>query len=137
MLPTTSARQIQKPNGRLPVAEPVMGAPSEGGHRAETIPRDGFYRHDLVRSRRLELPRPFGHSDLNAARLPVPPRPHVMSPGREPGAGRSGASSKGARVPQRGQSLFRTTTGTVTFPHGIDRFDPPCGKKTVPSLSKK
>ena len=32
----------------------------------------------LVRSRRLELPRPFGHSDLNAARLPVPPRPHVM-----------------------------------------------------------
>ena len=31
----------------------------------------------LVRSRRLELPRPFGHSDLNAARLPVPPRPHV------------------------------------------------------------
>ena len=32
----------------------------------------------MVRSRRLELPRPFGHSDLNAARLPVPPRPHVM-----------------------------------------------------------
>src|SRR5258708_32240931 len=32
----------------------------------------------LVRSRRLELQRPFGHSDLNAARLPVPPRPHVM-----------------------------------------------------------
>src|SRR3954447_23810378 len=44
MLPTTSARQIQKPNGRLPVAEaePVMGAPSEGGHRAETIPRGRF-----------------------------------------------------------------------------------------------
>ena len=35
----------------------------------------------LVRSRRLELPRPFGHSDLNAARLPVPPRPHVMKYG--------------------------------------------------------
>ena len=32
----------------------------------------------MVRSRKLELPRPFGHSDLNAARLPVPPRPHVM-----------------------------------------------------------
>mgnify|MGYP007050641361 CR=1 FL=1 len=31
----------------------------------------------MVRSRRLELPRPFGHSDLNAARLPVPPRPHA------------------------------------------------------------
>ena len=36
----------------------------------------------LVRSRRLELPRPFGHSDLNAARLPVPPRPHVHENGR-------------------------------------------------------
>ena len=31
----------------------------------------------LVRSRRLELPRPFGHNDLNVARLPVPPRPHI------------------------------------------------------------
>src|SRR5271165_3896430 len=30
----------------------------------------------LVRSRRLELPRSFPHSDLNAARLPIPPRPH-------------------------------------------------------------
>ena len=32
----------------------------------------------MVRSRRLELPRPFGHNDLNVARLPVPPRPHIM-----------------------------------------------------------
>ena len=31
----------------------------------------------MVRSRRLELPRSFLHSDLNAARLPVPPRPHI------------------------------------------------------------
>ncbi len=31
----------------------------------------------VVRSRRLELPRPFGHSHLKAARLPIPPRPHV------------------------------------------------------------
>ena len=34
----------------------------------------------LVRSRRLELPRSFLHSDLNAARLPIPPRPHVAVP---------------------------------------------------------
>src|SRR4051812_7141359 len=34
----------------------------------------------LVRSRRLELPRSFPHSDLNAARLPIPPRPHVPYP---------------------------------------------------------
>jgi hypothetical protein len=31
----------------------------------------------LVRSRRLELPRAFAHNDLNVARLPVPPRPHI------------------------------------------------------------
>src|SRR5690348_16186283 len=31
----------------------------------------------LVRSRRLELPRGFPHSDLNAARLPIPPRPQA------------------------------------------------------------
>ena len=30
----------------------------------------------MVRSRRLELPRVLPHSDLNAARLPIPPRPH-------------------------------------------------------------
>jgi malonate transporter len=32
----------------------------------------------VVRSRRLELPRELPHSDLNAARLPIPPRPHVI-----------------------------------------------------------
>jgi hypothetical protein len=32
----------------------------------------------LVRSRRLELPRELPHSDLNAARLPIPPRPHAV-----------------------------------------------------------
>ena len=32
----------------------------------------------MVRSRRLELPRVLPHSDLNAARLPIPPRPHVI-----------------------------------------------------------
>ena len=31
---------------------------------------------EMVRSRRLELPRVLPHSDLNAARLPIPPRPH-------------------------------------------------------------
>lgn len=34
-------------------------------------------KSDLVRSRRLELPRVLPHSDLNAARLPIPPRPHI------------------------------------------------------------
>ena len=31
----------------------------------------------MVRLRRLELPRVLSHSDLNAARLPVPPRPQT------------------------------------------------------------
>ncbi len=29
----------------------------------------------MVRLRRLELPRVLPHSDLNAARLPIPPQP--------------------------------------------------------------
>ena len=35
----------------------------------------------MVRSRRLELPRELPHSDLNAARLPIPPRPHCRFAG--------------------------------------------------------
>ena len=57
----------------------------------------------MVRSRRLELPRPFGHSDLNAARLPVPPRPHVMKKAAAPAARLARrATSKG-----RGQAQCR------------------------------
>ena len=33
---------------------------------------------EMVRLRRLELPRVLSHSDLNAARLPVPPQPHLQ-----------------------------------------------------------
>ena len=36
-----------------------------------------FLQKIMVRPRRLELPRVLPHSDLNAARLPIPPRPHV------------------------------------------------------------
>ncbi len=36
-----------------------------------------YLREMMVRSRRLELPPHFWDSDLNAARLPVPPRPHT------------------------------------------------------------
>ncbi len=36
---------------------------------------------ELVRPRRLELPRVLPHSDLNAARLPIPPRPHIEEGG--------------------------------------------------------
>ena len=32
----------------------------------------------MVRSRGLEPPRVLPHSDLNAARLPIPPRPHCL-----------------------------------------------------------
>ena len=32
----------------------------------------------LVRPRRLELPLRLKNSDLNAARLPIPPRPHMV-----------------------------------------------------------
>ena len=44
----------------------------------------------MVRSRRLELPRELPHSDLNAARLPIPPRPR-----EEPARGRGLANGHG------------------------------------------
>ena len=36
-----------------------------------------FMQTQLVRPRRLELPPVLPDSDLNAARLPIPPRPHI------------------------------------------------------------
>jgi site-specific DNA recombinase len=39
--------------------------------------RGGFSPEHLVRMRGLEPPRPDGHGDLNAARLPIPPHPRV------------------------------------------------------------
>ncbi len=41
-----------------------------------------MHKNELVRSRRLELPRVLPHSDLNAARLPIPPRPLEWLPGK-------------------------------------------------------
>jgi hypothetical protein len=38
---------------------------------------DGWSPKILVRMRGLEPPRPYGHGDLNAARLPIPPHPRV------------------------------------------------------------
>ena len=38
-----------------------------------------FYEKLLVRSGGLEPPRVLPHSDLNAARLPIPPRPLLMA----------------------------------------------------------
>ena len=36
------------------------------------------WTENLVRPRRLELPLRLKNSDLNAARLPIPPRPHMV-----------------------------------------------------------
>ena len=71
----------------------------------------------MVRSRRLELPRPFGHSDLNAARLPVPPRPHVHENGRLSKAvapGKEGASIKAVGGAQ--WRSFRPASGQCLTP---------------------
>ncbi len=57
-------------------------------------------RGRVVRPRRLELPRPFGHNDLNVARLPIPPWPHTMEWGEAPSA--EGAGSRGAGRVQGG-----------------------------------
>src|SRR5687768_11049689 len=93
-LPMTSARQIQKPKARLISGDFGM-APFRDVTETSS-PRTMSYLREMVRSRRLELPRPFGHSDLNAARLPVPPRPHVTAPRKiAPGPVGAGPLAKG------------------------------------------
>ncbi len=58
----------------------------------------GMGESQLVRSRGLEPPRVLPHSDLNAARLPVPPRPHVW-------LARGHLASDSANV-KRGRAVF-------------------------------
>ena len=55
----------------------------------------------MVRSRRLELPRPFGHSDLNAARLPIRHDRTHETAGLEGRRWQAGASSSRHGEPQR------------------------------------
>ena len=54
-------------------------ARAAAGRRAATgrEAKHARYKTKMVRPRRLELPRACAHSDLNAARLPIPPRPHT------------------------------------------------------------
>jgi site-specific DNA recombinase len=47
------------------------------GAASTPVWRGGFNEASLVRMRGLEPPRPYGHGDLNAARLPIPPHPRV------------------------------------------------------------
>ncbi len=56
--------------------EPVpVGAVSASRHSWP----GGFSPRMMVRMRGLEPPRPYGHGDLNAARLPIPPHPRAKS----------------------------------------------------------
>ena len=68
---------------RLAFSEPLRYSRNDGYRTIETAfpfkVLAGFNspKSEMVRSRRLELPRVLPHSDLNAARLPIPPRPHI------------------------------------------------------------
>ncbi len=60
--------------------------PAGKGTRSPAAPAAGPHRRAeamVVRSRRLELPRGLPHSALNAARLPIPPRPQKALPKRD------------------------------------------------------
>ena len=64
---------------------PVISAPSTA-HDHDKGPGSGAgcslkSWEEVVRMRGLEPPRELPHSDLNAARLPVPPHPHVLAGG--------------------------------------------------------
>ena len=73
---------------RKTILKTVLNAPlaydRQNGYRTPQLSvifdllADFTVKCEMVRSRRLELPRELPHSDLNAARLPIPPRPHVI-----------------------------------------------------------
>jgi site-specific DNA recombinase len=58
----------QSPQALIPVGSGATSAHKELGGSSATM---------MVRMRGLEPPRPDGHGDLNAARLPIPPHPRV------------------------------------------------------------
>ena len=58
----------------------------------------------LMRMRGLEPPRPFGHTDLNRARLPIPPHPRGGTIVAQP-------NSRGRRLP--GEPSRRTTCSAI------------------------
>ena len=73
---------LKKTVQRLAFAQPLRYSRETGYRTTEiTLPFKvlGSFNNqkcEMVRPRRLELPRVLPHSDLNAARLPIPPRPH-------------------------------------------------------------
>ena len=69
--PPSGANRFRK-NGHLVERNERRGPPRSPEGENSILSEDC-----LVRSRRLELPRAFAHNDLNVARLPIPPRPHV------------------------------------------------------------
>ena len=74
----------------------------------------------MVRSRRLELPRGLAHSDLNAARLPIPPRPHVSSASTSRGLLQACGGNTKSRCPdQANEAAFSKKTGSpmTAAPH--------------------
>ena len=93
----------------------------------------------MVRPRRLELPRVLPHSDLNAARLPIPPRPHTCGSG---GLAKSCGFVKGkmrglldfclacAHIcrmktypPHTKQPEWRSNTRLVPYPHALSDME--------------
>ena len=74
--------EVKKTVLRLVFARPLTVSRKTGVQTGETtFPFKALHflkgtKFEMVRSRRLELPRVLPHSDLNAARLPIPPRPH-------------------------------------------------------------
>ena len=84
------------PAQTVAVATPVKVAPPSvrSGASQHKSSAGRFESVQLVRPRRLELPRAFAHNDLNVARLPVPPWPHSHTTTGRPAAGRRAPLAK-------------------------------------------
>ena len=76
---------VKKTVLRLAFAEPLRYARETGYRTIETslpfkvLGGISGKKCEMVRPARLELARVLPHSDLNAARLPIPPRPHALT----------------------------------------------------------
>ncbi len=103
---------------------------------ARSAPGRRKTEREVVRSRRLELPRELPHSDLNAARLPIPPRPlktprpaapdmaighpigkHCAGPAALPNL--SQGCKVCPRIPAHAQDPIETASGRRVHPRGV------------------
>jgi hypothetical protein len=99
-----------------------------------------------VRARGVEPPRPYGHRNLNPARLPIPPRPQLRVKkwnDKRRSRGSQGEATKAAEISRRGLFVRRSASGrlaTGSRPFSIvapmDRSSVTIGRSRLPCFAR-